>query len=211
MKELTAQQVSQMLVQISDSIIANEELLCKLDSHVGDGDHGVTVARGFTAVKSKVFENENYGIGALLELTGDTLSETMGGAIGPIFGSIFSAMGEEAGDITEVSTACMAAMLRAGLDNVMLIGGAAPGDRTLVDALAPAVAALEQDAQADVSLADALQHAATAAHEGALATKDMVAKKGRAKFLQDKSIGFQDAGATSMSIVLAAMADYVNA
>ena len=196
-----------MLRRVCQTIVKNEEALCKLDSYVGDGDHGVTVARGFAAVEAKLAGMEDAPIKALLDMTGDTLAETMGGAIGPIFGSIFSAMGEEC-RADEVGSAELAVMLDAGLENVMLIGGAAPGDRTLVDALAPAVEAAKTAAADRAAVSEALSRAASAAKQGAEATKDMVAKKGRAKFLQDKSKGYQDAGATSMELVLEAMAAY---
>lgn len=196
-----------MLHQVCQTIVSNEESLCKLDSYVGDGDHGVTVARGFSAVEAKLAGMETAPIKDLLDMTGDTLAETMGGAIGPIFGSIFSAMSEEC-RTDEVGSAELAVMLDAGLENVMLIGGAVPGDRTLVDALAPAVEAAKAAAAEQAAVSAALSRAAAAAKQGAEATKDMVAKKGRAKFLQDKSKGYQDAGATSMELVLEAMAAY---
>lgn len=207
MENLNKEQFSAMLGAVCANIIKNEEMLCKLDSHVGDGDHGVTVARGFTAVQDKLAGLSGASIAELLEMTGDTLAETMGGAIGPIFGSIFSAMGEYC-TTEEVSAPEMAAMLAEGLDNVMLIGGAQPGDRTLVDALAPAVEAAKAAADAGEDVATTLRKAAEGAKAGAESTKDMVAKKGRAKFLQEKSKGYQDAGATSMALVMEAMADY---
>lgn len=204
MESLNAKQLAGMLDAAADAIIENEKWLCELDSQVGDGDHGVTAARGFRAVKEMLAENADASIAALLEKTGDALAETMGGAIGPIFGSIFTAMGEDAGDIAEIDAAKLADMLEAGLSDVQMIGGAQPGDRTLVDALAPAVEAMQRES----SLPLALEKAAGAARKGAEATKEMQAKKGRAKFLQEKSVGYQDAGATSMMLVLRAFADY---
>jgi len=208
MKKLTAPQFTEMLMAVSNAIMDNEQYLCKLDSYVGDGDHGVTVARGFTAVKAKLESIQDASISELLGLTGDTLSETMGGAIGPIFGSIFSAMGENTGSAEAIGTAEMATMLRAGLEDAMMIGGAQPGDRTLIDSLTPAVEAMESASAAGKTLPEALKLSAQAAAQGVEATKDMVAKKGRAKFLQEKSKGYQDAGATSMLLVLEAMAGY---
>lgn len=207
MENLNKEQFAAMLDAVCTNIIQNEQMLCTLDSYVGDGDHGVTVARGFTAVQNKLPDLAGSSIACLLETAGDTLAETMGGAIGPIFGSIFSAMGETC--TTEVVGAAeMAAMLAEGLDSVMLIGGAQPGDRTLVDALAPAVEAAKVVVAEGGDLSLTLRKAAEGAKAGAQSTKDMVAKKGRAKFLQDKSKGYQDAGATSLELVVEAMADY---
>lgn len=200
---LNATELKEMLGRVADAVLAQETLLCELDSKVGDGDHGVTMARGFAAVKAAL-ENAQDTIAGLLESVGDTLAESMGGAIGPIFGSIFTAMGERAGDAEEIGGPLMAEMLASALDEVQLIGGAQVGDRTLVDALAPAAEA----AQGEGSLAQRLQRAAEAAQKGAEGTKEMVARKGRAKFLQEKSVGYQDAGATSLLIVVRAMAMY---
>ena len=208
MNAVDAKKLREMIFAASDDIVANEQYLCELDSYVGDGDHGVTVARGFRAVKEALSAENDLSIAALLVTTGDALTESMGGAIGPIFGSIFTAMGENAEDISEIDTAKMAALFRAALEEVQLVGGAQAGDRTLVDALVPAVEALEKSAAAGDTLTNAMQMAAQAAQQGAEATKDMVAKKGRAKFLQEKSKGYQDAGATSMTIVLQAMAKH---
>lgn len=204
MNTIQPSQLIEMLERAADTVIAQERTLCELDSHVGDGDHGVTVSRGFAAVKKALAAAPDAGIGKTLECTGDTLSETMGGAIGPIFGSIFTAMGEKAGDAAVIDAPLMRDMLAAGLEDVMLIGGAKPGDRTLVDALYPAVEAMDTA----LPLPQAMEQAARAAEAGMLATREMVAKKGRAMFLQEKSKGYQDAGATSLYLVLRAMADY---
>lgn len=211
MKSLQVKEFQRMLDGVCTAILANEKKLCELDSFVGDGDHGVTVARGFRAVRENIGTQEYAEISALLEMTGETLTETMGGAIGPIFGSIFSAAGEAAQGKTEVGTPELAAMLEAGLENVMLVGGAKEGDRTLVDSLAPAVRQLAADAKAGTELPAALCHTAEQAAQGVEHTKELVAKKGRAKFLGEKSKGHQDAGATSMLVVLEAMRDFCNA
>jgi dihydroxyacetone kinase phosphoprotein-dependent L subunit len=208
MKVLNAHEINQMLGCICDTLIGKEQELCKLDSFIGDGDHGVTISRGFSAVKAKLDGMGETGIGNQLTQVGDTLSETMGGAIGPIIGGIFTAMGEAAAGVDALGTAKAAEMLHKGLEEVMMIGSAKPGDRTLVDALAPAVDSMESDAKTDIPLGIALEHAAAAAKLGAENTKNMIAKKGRAKFLQEKSLGYQDAGATSMSYIFLAMSQY---
>ena len=196
-----------MLHEISDLLISNEKELCKLDSYIGDGDHGITISRGFKAVKARLDEEPGMNIKELFIVTGGTLSEKMGGAIGPIFGGIFTSMGE-ASDSESIDIKKLAIMLREGLENVMIIGDTKRGDRTLVDALHPAVESLEADAKKEVSLLEALDNAAEAARKGVEETKTMIAKKGRAKFLQEKSLGYPDAGAKSMSLVFSAIADY---
>jgi len=204
MQKINTTQMVRMLVKVCDTVASNQELLSKLDSFVGDGDHGVTVARGFTAVKNRLLTTSDISTTLLLEAVGDTLSETMGGAIGPIFGALFSGMATHATDL--IGADDMAAMFRAGLESVTLIGGAKQGDSTLVDALAPAVYAMENATSNFSTLRDSMQDASKAARAGAEATRDMIAKKGRAKFLQEKSLGYQDAGATSMAIVIETMA-----
>lgn len=203
MNKINAKQLYLLLDGAADAVIENEQLLCELDAHVGDGDHGITVSRGFKAVKKALAANDDLSISQILVLTGDTLAETMGGAIGPIFGSIFTAMGEKAEAAEEIDSPLLKSMLLEGLDNVMTIGGAKPGDRTLVDALAPAVEAINEE----LSFSQSIDLAAQAALKGAKGTINMVAKKGRARFLQEKSKGYQDAGATSLYILLNAMAE----
>ena len=208
MDVINAKDFRQILFDICDLLIAHEQELCKLDSYVGDGDHGVTVSRGFGAVKTVLMEKAALKLDELFLMTGETLSDTMGGAIGPIIGSIFTAMGETVSSEETIDTAMMGAMLKNGLENAQMIGNAKTGDRTLIDALAPAVESLEKDAENKVRLSAALENSAVAAKAGAENTKNMVAQKGRAKFLQEKSLGYQDAGATTMYLILSVMADY---
>lgn len=210
METIVACTLRGMLLQACTAIEENETRLCELDSFVGDGDHGVTVARGFRAVRKNLEQSDEKSISALLLMTGETLTEAMGGAIGPIFGSIFTAAAEDAEGKEALTLKDFASLWDAGLENVMLIGGAKRGERTLVDSLAPAVEQLSSDAQENIEIKAALQNAVAAAARGVESTKDMVAKKGRAKFLGEKSRGFQDAGATSLYLVLEAMAKYLN-
>lgn len=208
MNNLDKKEMQKMMISVSDAVIAQELYLCELDSFVGDGDHGVTAARGFRAVKNVLQNTEYHTIQELMEHISETLSETMGGAIGPIFGSFFEGAGEVAGKSNYVDAHVLAKMINEGLACVMLIGGAKEGDRTLVDCLAPAARALTEYAEMEKTLTESLNYALEAAQRGVKSTKDMVAKKGRAKFLAEKSRGYQDAGATSMLVILTAMAVY---
>ena len=208
MEYLDVNAFRKMLNKVCDNVIANEDLLCRLDSVVGDGDHGVTAARGFSAMKNCIAGGDSISITQLLHLCGEVLSDTMGGAIGPIIGGMFIGMAEAAETFETINSSEITEMLAAGLENVMLIGGAKPGDRTLVDALAPAVDAAKEQVKKGSTLPQTMAAAEVAAQHGTESTRDMMAKRGRARFLQEKSLGYQDAGATSMLLVLQAMSDY---
>jgi len=208
MEKIIPKDMQQMLIEVCDLLIAKEEELCRLDSYVGDGDHGLTIRRGFSEVKEKLLTEKYADSGKILTDTGKILEDVMGGAIGPIFGGLFSAMGEVVSASDIIVAADLAAMFRSGLENVKMIGGAKIGDRTLVDALEPAVEVMEAASKRGIPLTDVLNETEQAAKLGAESTMKMAAKKGRAKFLQEKSIGYQDAGATSMYLVFSAMAQY---
>lgn len=207
MEELGAEETKKLILSVCGSLIAAEKELCELDSHVGDGDHGITISRGFKAVKEKIKAAGASSPGELFILTGSVLSETMGGAAGPVFGSIFSAMGEDLGGADSWGAENFYSMLNAALEEAMMAGGAERGDRTLIDALAPAAEAAKE--AAGDSLRQILEKAVNAAEAGAESTKEMAAKKGRAKFLGDKSRGFKDAGAVSLCLVLKAIREFI--
>lgn len=205
---MKAQSVKEMFLSLSKKMVAQEKFLCELDSFVGDGDHGVTVARGFSSVQEKVSVTEYQKPAEVFKDAGDCLSKSMGGAIGPILGSLFLAGAKKSMDKEDFGAAEFAFMFEAGLKRIQIIGGAQPGDRTMVDAIAPAVEAMKRAVADNKNLADCLEDGALAAKNGAEKTKDMVARKGRARFLQDKSAGYVDAGATTTSLILRYMADY---
>ena len=209
MKMNTAETV-EMLKFVADAAISSKEELCRLDSYVGDGDHGFTVERGFSAVKAMLEETDFDSPKEALEATGDELADTMGGAIGLIIGGLFTGGAEAIDDKADIDTEDVYALLNAGLEEIKLVGGAREGDRTLIDALSPACDAFKSAMDQEASLKECIGCAAEAAEKGAEATKDMVAKKGRAKFLQEESKGHIDAGAVTMSKIIRAMSDYIN-
>ncbi|MFJ4979418.1 dihydroxyacetone kinase subunit DhaL [Streptomyces coeruleorubidus] len=179
------------------SVDREAERLTALDSPIGDADHGSNLHRGFTAV-SAALEKEAPGTpGGVLTLAGRQLISTVGGASGPLYGTLLRRTGKALGDATEVSAEQLAEALRAGVDAVMTLGGAAPGDKTMIDALVPAVDAL----------GDSFAAARTAAEEGAVATTPLQARKGRASYLGERSIGHQDPGATSAALLVAGLAE----
>ncbi|KYK14013.1 MULTISPECIES: dihydroxyacetone kinase subunit DhaL [Streptomyces] len=171
------------------------ERLTDLDSPIGDADHGSNLQRGFTAVAATLEKEEPGTPGAVLTLAGRQLISTVGGASGPLYGTLLRRTGKALGDAAEVSAEQLAEALRTGVDAVRALGGAQPGDKTMVDALVPAVDAL----------AESFAAARTAADEGARATTPLQARKGRASYLGERSIGHQDPGATSAALLFAAL------
>jgi dihydroxyacetone kinase-like protein len=173
------------------------ERLTALDSPIGDADHGSNLQRGFTAVVVSLEKEAPDTPGAVLTLAGRRLISTVGGASGPLYGTLLRRTGKALGDAAEVTEEQFADALRAGVDAVMALGGAAPGDKTMIDALVPAVDAL----------AESFAAAKTAAEEGAVATTPLQARKGRASYLGERSIGHQDPGATSSFLLIGALVE----
>ncbi|MGY4279851.1 dihydroxyacetone kinase subunit DhaL [Streptomyces sp. M18.1] len=171
------------------------ERLTALDSPIGDADHGSNLQRGFTAVAATLEKEAPGTPGAVLTLAGRQLISTVGGASGPLYGTLLRRTGKALGDAAEVSEEQLVEALRTGVDAVRALGGAQPGDKTMVDALVPAVDAL----------AESFAAARTAADEGARATTPLQARKGRASYLGERSIGHQDPGATSTALLFAAL------
>ncbi|WP_326801222.1 dihydroxyacetone kinase subunit DhaL [Streptomyces sp. NBC_01788] len=179
------------------SVAREAEWLTALDSPIGDADHGSNLQRGFTAVRAALEKEDPQTPGAVLVLAGRQLISTVGGASGPLYGTLLRRTGKALGDAAEVSEKHLADALRAGVDGVMTLGGAAPGDKTMIDALVPAVDAL----------GDGFSAARAAAEAGAKATTPLLARKGRASYLGERSIGHQDPGATSSALLIAALAE----
>ncbi|MEV6291580.1 dihydroxyacetone kinase subunit DhaL [Streptomyces sp. NPDC051896] len=177
------------------SVDREAERLTALDSAIGDADHGSNLQRGFTSVQAALEKEAPDTPGAVLVLAGRQLISTVGGASGPLYGTLLRRTGKALGDAAEVSEEQLAEALRAGVDGVMALGGAAPGDKTMIDALVPAVDAL----------ADGFAAARAAAEEGAVATTPLQARKGRASYLGERSIGHQDPGATSSALLVAGL------
>ncbi|WP_164254347.1 dihydroxyacetone kinase subunit DhaL [Streptomyces sp. S4.7] len=170
--------------------------LTDLDSAIGDADHGSNLQRGFRAVIAALEAEPPETPGATLILAGRQLISTVGGASGPLYGTLLRRTGKALGDSAEVTAPRLAEALGAGVAAVAQLGGAKAGDKTMIDALEPAVAALGTSFAA----------AATAADEGAVATVPLLARKGRASYLGERSIGHQDPGATSSALLIAALA-----
>ena len=194
---LDAQFFRRWMTAATASVDREAERLTALDSPIGDADHGSNLQRGFRAVAATLEKEDPQTPGAVLTLAGRQLISTVGGASGPLYGTLLRRTGKAPGDAAEVSGDDLAQALRTGVDAVMALGGAAPGDKTMIDALVPAVDALGEGFEA----------ARTAAEEGAVATTPLQARKGRASYLGERSIGHQDPGATSSALLIAALAE----
>ncbi len=195
------------LTEAARVVAAERESLGQLDAAIGDGDHGVNMDRGLQTVAAALADAPDDPPGRLLILAGRTLVSKVGGASGPLWGSALRRAGRTLGDDPTVDGVHLADALDAALAAIVELGAAAPGDKTMVDALTPAVQALRERLAAGDELPHALAVAADAADEGARATIPLQARKGRASYLGERSIGHQDPGATSTALILRALAD----
>ena len=201
-----AQTIITWMAEAEGAIKAQSDYLTQLDAAIGDGDHGINMRRGFDAV-GKALAGQGDGVppGRLLILAGKTLVSTVGGASGPLWGSALRRAGRALGDTKTFDGDQLALALDAAIEAVADLGAASPGDKTMIDALAPAARALHEALDSGLSLDAAVTAAVGAARAGALATAPMQARKGRASYLGERSIGHQDPGATSAVIILAAL------
>jgi dihydroxyacetone kinase-like protein len=191
----------------ASTVTENKEYLTKLDSAIGDADHGINMDRGMTAVQAKLDGLEGDDIGNLLKTVGMTLVSTVGGAGGPLYGTLFLQMGVATAGKTELEAEDWAAALDAAVQGVQMRGKAEPGDKTMIDALIPASDAFSAALTEGASFDEALERSAKAAEEGMLATIPLVARKGRASYLGERSAGHQDPGATSSQLLLKTAAE----
>jgi dihydroxyacetone kinase-like protein len=185
----------------------HKSYLTELDSAIGDADHGINMDRGMQAVLGKLDAQPGGDVGALFKTMGMTLVSTVGGAAGPLYGTLFLQLGVATAGEAEISREDWSAALAAAVTGVQVRGKAEPGDKTMVDALIPARDAFAAAATDGASLQDALLRAAAAAEEGMKATIPWIARKGRASYLGERSAGHQDPGATSSYLLMQTAAD----
>lgn len=203
---LTKDEVKAMLLQVADRIIEAEPMLSEADRNLGDGDHGLGMARGMTAVKEKL-AGDVESIEKAFANTGMAMMSSMGGASGAIFGTLWRNGGKVLAGRDTFDAKGLADLVKAGLDGVMARGGAKPGDKTMIDALHPAMLAAQE--VTSEPLDKAITTVAAAAEAGRDASKAMIATMGRAKTLGEQSIGHPDAGACSVAVIFNAMRDYI--
>ena len=193
------------VIEIIDKIIADVDeqklFLTELDNVIGDGDHGINLARGFDAVKTI----EGTDIGAILKAIGMKLVSTVGGASGPLYGTAFMKSGALLNGKTEMDMNDFIEMLQVSIDGIMKRGKAVKGEKTMLDAMIPAHDAIAASYEADKDAKKALEAGVKAAEEGIEYTKTIIATKGRASYLGERSIGHQDPGATSFTLMLKAV------
>lgn len=193
------------LQRTAEVLHEQREYLTSLDAAIGDADHGINMDRGFTAVLAKLQDVTDADIGTILKTVGTTLVSTVGGASGPLYGTAFLRAGLALAGKQELMASDIADGLRAALDGIVARGHAQRGEKTMVDALAPAVDAFTASIAQGQDSDEALQVATEAAEEGMRQTIPMVATKGRASYLGERSAGHQDPGATSVVLLLRAM------
>lgn len=206
---VTKDQIVTWLETTADVIEDNKDYLTQLDAEIGDADHGVNMNRGFKKVMTQLPGVVDKDIGNILKTTGMALISSVGGAGGPLYGTLFMRAGMAVDGKHELTDDDMAALLEAALNGVVQRGKAEPGDKTMVDALTPAVDAFKDANDAGDDTETALNKMVDAAEEGMEATIPMVAKKGRASYLGERSAGHQDPGATSSYLILKALRDSV--
>lgn len=208
MQTLDIEYWKQAILDAAEAIEAKKDDLCKLDGALGDGDHGSSMALGFREAAGDLQEISD--VGQTLEAVGRAFISKVGGVTGIIFGTVFAAAGKEAKSETAVGTSDLAGMFRAALDTVKARGKVTEGDKSMVDALSPAVSALEDAAAKGLSPVEALEAAANSAKEGMEATRQMVAKVGRARYQGENAVGHIDAGAASTALIFETLSTAAN-
>jgi phosphoenolpyruvate---glycerone phosphotransferase subunit DhaL len=203
LESLDAHDIIQILEDISLEISENKEYLTELDSIGGDGDHGVNLERGFSKVKSQLGQFHNTSdIGAILSSVGTTILSTVGGATGSLYGAAFLRAGTACRGKTEIRSIDLPEVANASLQAIVELGGAKPGDKTLLDVMQPVVNAATEALEKSDDLVYILNESANAARFGLESTKSMVAKKGRAMYLGDRTLGHYDVGAASLCLMI---------
>ena len=199
---LDTAKAAEIIRAIAARMEAEKDFLTQLDNEIGDGDHGINLARGFKSVLEKLPELEGGDIGALLKGTGMQLVSNVGGASGPLYGTAFMKAGNALKGKTEATAAEFAVAMEAAIGGIKMRGKSEEGEKTMLDALCPAYKALSEAIDGGDELKDALSKAIEAAAKGVEYTKTIIATKGRASYLGERSIGHQDPGATSSLYML---------
>nr|SAY45101.1 PTS-dependent dihydroxyacetone kinase, ADP-binding subunit DhaL [Serratia marcescens] len=204
---LTRQQVVDWLMRCGEVFSRERDFLTRLDTEIGDADHGLNMNRGFNKVVEKLPSVADKDIGFILKNTGMTLLSSVGGASGPLFGTFFIRAAQAANAKQSLDLPELQQMMQEGVEGVVMRGKAEPGDKTMCDVWWPVVESLGQSAQQNLSVAEALQRAADSAERAVESTITMQARKGRASYLGERSIGHQDPGATSVMLMMKTLAE----
>ena len=199
---IDSKKLCEILANMAEKIQEQKDFLTELDNEIGDGDHGINMARGFAAVKEKLPAMADKDAGAILKEVGMTLVSTVGGASGPLYGTAFMKAGMACKGMAEISGEDMLKALSAAIAGIKQRGKSEEGEKTMLDALCPAERALSEALEGGAALKDALGKAVDAAGAGLLHTRDIIATKGRASYLGERSLGHQDPGAASSLLML---------
>jgi dihydroxyacetone kinase-like protein len=211
MKSLTAAQLRLMMMHTCQVMVDSQEMLCDADRNIGDGDHGIGMARGFGAALQVLQKQEFEDVYQIFFTVGRTLIKEMGGASGIIFGTLFYAGSKNVQPSPQLTVKEFCSIFEKALVEIKAKGGAQPGDKTVVDALQPMVEAMQQNIEEDLSFVEMTQIALEAAIQGKENSKQYVGKIGRAKTLGDRAIGYPDAGALSLTLIMGSMLDWLKA
>lgn len=206
---MDAKSIIEIIHALSRKIDQEKDFLTELDNVIGDGDHGINMARGFKAVDEKINSLETDDIGAILKTTGMTLVSTVGGASGPLYGTAFMKSGMTMGQKTQMSLDDFLSCLDASIEGVKMRGKSVQGEKTMLDAMIPALDAMKAAKEQGADAVTVLQKGTEAAKQGVEYTKTIIATKGRASYLGERSIGHQDPGATSFTCMLETVFDYI--
>ena len=204
---MTTGDIVRWITQVATVLHENRDYLTQLDSPIGDADHGTNMDRGFKAVIDKLPSVATMDIGSILKTVGTTLISTVGGASGPLYGTAFLRAGMATSGKNELNEVDVVHMLSAALEGIIVRGKSQPGEKTMVDAWSPAIAAMRDAEQQHVDMSQLLRRGSDAAEKGMKATIPLLATKGRASYLAERSIGHQDPGATSSWLIVKALAD----
>jgi len=199
---ISRDQLIKILEKVAEKIKEQREFLTELDTAIGDGDHGINMNRGFEAVITKLPGVADKDVGTILKTVGTTLVSTVGGASGPLYGTAFMKAGQVIGDKTEINEHDLQLILEAALEGIKMRGKAQVGEKTMLDALEPALNAYKEAIGAGMDMKTAMNKAVEAAIKGVEFTKTIIATKGRASYLGERSLGHQDPGATSTQLML---------
>ena len=201
---------ARMIVSASRRVAEHQDELSRLDAVAGDGDHGVNMAEALAEAGRRIGGQDDRGAAGVFRTTGGAFHETVGGAAGALFGAFFGAAAGRLSGIAEPDASDFVAALGKGTTRVMRLGRAEPGHKTMLDALAPAVEGAGAALEAGEALAGVMSAAARAARRGAVSTAGMPPKAGRARYAPDRSLGYQDPGATTVALIFEAWADEMN-
>ncbi len=206
MQTLNNAAAGDIVLSMAERIVENRAYLSEIDGKIGDGDHGVNMAKGFGMAAERL-AGQNQSLSQSLDTLGTVLMTEIGGSMGPLYGMMFTEFAEKIDGVEAIDAAAYSRMLHAGLEGIQSIGSAKVGDKTLLDTLVPAVEAFDAATASGQSFADALTALVEAAEKGRDSTLNLVAKIGRASRLGERSLGVLDAGATSCAIILKELSD----